>query len=168
MNQGGKTIGLSFNNGFAGSYARQPDMIIATRPNRDTANIVFGAPLMQSSDGVKNVDSTLTAANFVGVAGAEVRSTLNFSDQNSGGQYEPNTPVSAFQRGSISVICPNDTPIKYGAVYVRIVAVTGRAVGAFETAADGTNNILIPNAEWGDSKDARNVAELVLMTRNSA
>jgi hypothetical protein len=165
---GGKSIGKSFNFGFAGTYARQPDMIINTRPNRDSGNIMFGVALMQTSDGVKNVDATLTADNFIGVAGAEVRTQLSFPDQNAGGQYEPNGPVSVFQRGSITVLCPNDMPARYGAVYVRIVAAPGRNVGDFETTADGTNNVLIPNAEWNTEKDSRGAAELVLMTRVSA
>ena len=29
----GKTIGTAFNHGFAGSYARQPNMTINTKPN---------------------------------------------------------------------------------------------------------------------------------------
>ena len=38
----GKTIGLEMNNGFAGSYARQPDMIINTQPNKEaSASIDF-------------------------------------------------------------------------------------------------------------------------------
>ena len=165
---GGKAIGLSLNNGFAGVYARQPDLIITTRPNRDSGNIVFGSPVMINSDGVQNVDDTLTAENFVGVAAAEVKGTLNYMNQNSGGEYVPNSPVSVFQRGSISVICPNDAPARYGAVYVRIVAVTGRNVGDFETVEVEDENVLIENAQWGGNKDSNNVAELVLLTRANA
>jgi len=165
---GGKTIGKSFDYGFAGSYARQPDMIINTRPNNGTDNIVFGSPLMVSGDGVKNVDGTLTAAAFVGVAGKEVKSALSYADQNSGGEYQPGEAVSTFQRGSISVICPYDSPARYSPVYIRTVAVSPRKIGDFEVAADGTNNILIPNAQWNGEKDANNVAELVLLTRETA
>jgi hypothetical protein len=164
----GKTIGTALNNGFAGSYARQPDMIIETRPNADTANIVFGSPLMVSGGGVINTTAALTAATFAGVAAKEVKSALNYTNQNSGGEYLPNEPVSVFQRGSINVLCPNGTPALGGAVYVRTVAVSGKNVGDFETATDSGKNVLITNAQWGGAKDANNVAELVLLTRANA
>jgi len=165
----GKTIGKSFNNGFAGSYARQPDMIIQTRPNDDTANIVFGRPVMNSGNGgVVNVTAAFTAAKFAGVAGKEIKSSLFYADQNSGGAYMPNEPVSVFQRGSISVICKVGTPAVGAPVYVRTVAATGMNIGDFEAVADAGNNVLIPNAQWGGEVDANGVAELVLLTRANA
>ncbi|MCL1867301.1 MAG: hypothetical protein FWF82_07825 [Oscillospiraceae bacterium] len=165
---GGKTIGLSFNSGFAGNYARQPDAVIATRANNGSDNIVFGAPVMISGDGVANIDDTLTADTFVGVASSEAKSTLDYSDQNSGGVYVPGSPVSVFQRGSISVACPVDSPSRYGAVYVRTIGATGRNIGDFEAAAVTDENVLITNAQWGGIKDGRNIAELVLLTRGNA
>ena len=41
-----QTIGLNMSHGFAGSYARQPDMITNTAPLGGTAAIVFGTPLV--------------------------------------------------------------------------------------------------------------------------
>jgi hypothetical protein len=165
---GGKAIGQSLNFGFAGRFARMPDSIIATRPNNDAVSIIFGSALMASTNGVANITAAFTAADFIGVAGAEVKSALSYADQGSGGEYLPTEPVSVFQRGSISVLCPNDVPELNGAVYIRVVAATGRNIGDWETTADGTNNILIPNAQWGSGKDNNNVAELVLLTRANA
>lgn len=164
----GKAIGKSFGNGFAGSYSRQPDMIIETRANADTNNIVFGTALMADANGVKNITAGFTATDFVGVAAKEVKSALDYTKQNGGGVYAPNEPVSVFQRGSVNVICPTGTPAIGGAVYVRIVAATGKKIGDFETVAVENENVLLTNAQWGGGKDTNNVAELVLLTRNHA
>jgi hypothetical protein len=123
---------------------------------------------MISGDGVANTTASLTATNFVGVAGSEAKNTIDYTDQNGGGQYTPNQETSVITRGSVTVICPNDAPVRYGAVYIRTVAATGRNIGDFESVSDTGNNVLVPNAQWGGKKDARNVAELVLLTRATA
>lgn len=166
----GKTIGNTLNRGFAGTYARQPDMIIATLPNHGDTNIVFGSPLMSTLDvdlgGVKNVDATLTADNFIGVAGKEIKSNFYYEDQNRGGEYAVNEAVSVFQRGSISVIVQGATVPKRGdPVYVRTVVDGTLVVGGWEAAEVTGENVLIPNAQWGSAPDNRGVAELVLLTR---
>jgi hypothetical protein len=170
----GTTIGKSFNHGFAGSYARQPDMIIATRPNVDTNQIKFGRPVMQETaggvTGVVNVTAGFTADRFIGVAGREVKSALNYAAQElgAGGVYAPDEAVSVFQRGSISVICSAGNPALGSQVFVRTVAAAGKNIGDFEAVADGTNSVRITNAQWGGSADANGVAELVLLTRANA
>lgn len=167
----GKTIGLSLNYGFAGSYAHQPDMVIETMPNDDTTNIVFGSPVMYSGQdafgGVKNIDTTLTADNFVGVASREIKSNLYYADQTQGGAFLPKEPTNVFERGSISVICATGDPVRGGAVYVRTVENGAQLVGDWETTSVAGENVLIENAQWGGPKDNRNVAELVLLTRKN-
>lgn len=168
----GKTFGKTMNHGFAGSYGRQPDMIINTRANVGADNIVFGSPVMKGTKntvvGVKNVTDAFTAADFVGVASREIKSALNYTNQNAGGAYVVDEPVPVFERGSINVICKVGTPVLGGKVYVRIVAATGKAIGDFEASADSTNSIELTNAQWGGSPDANGVAELVLLTRVNA
>lgn len=167
----GKTIGKSLNYGFAGTYAHQPDMVIETIPNDDTTNIEFGAPVMYSAGdpfgGVRNVDATLTAAAFVGIASREIKSQLVYTNQNGPGAYEPKEPVSVFERGSISVICQNGDPSRGAPVYIRTVVNGTLEIGGFEAVEVTGENVLLTNAQWGGSKDARNVAELVLLTRNN-
>lgn len=168
----GKTIGTSLNYGFAGNYAHQPDMVIETIPNAGTTNIVFGSPVMYAPaasafGGVQNVDATLTADNFVGVAAQEIKTVLNYIDQNEGGAYIPREAVSVFERGSISVLCVVGSPERGGAVYIRTVANGGNVVGQWETAEVTGETILLPNARWGGPKDGRNIAELVLLTRQN-
>ncbi|MDR0905769.1 MAG: hypothetical protein LBN00_06305 [Oscillospiraceae bacterium] len=166
----GKVIGLVMNNGFAGSYARQPDMIIQSRPNTGTTKIKFGTALLAdgATGGVKSADATLTAALFEGIASFEVTSATDYLDQNGGGEYAPNEAVSVFQRGSINVLNPLLDAVPNGKVYVRITDNTPKKIGDFEATADGANNVLIPNAQWGGKPDANGVAELVLLTRANA
>jgi hypothetical protein len=165
----GKVIGKSLNNGFVGSFARTPDSIIATRPNKSTSNILFGTVLVNDgTGGVKPADGTFTAAKFVGIAGRETKSALSYQNQDGGGEYQPNEAVSVVQRGSISALCKQGVPIVGGTVYVRTVADTGKAIGDLEAAADGDNSTALTNAQWGGEKDANGVCELVLLTRINA
>lgn len=171
-------IGQTMPHGFAGCYARQPDMIVNTRPAGGEANIPFGTPLKY--DASKNVipfsGTGTTAAQFVGVAAAEIKSALTYLDPASG-EFAPGEPVGVFQRGSINVKCYGTTaPALGGAVYVLLneTETAGLAdvpVGSFTAMADGTtaaNTVQLTNCQWGGPADADGVAELVILTRNLA
>lgn len=167
----GKTIGLNMNNGFAGSYARQPDMVINTHANvESTASIPFGHALMVGTGGVKLPTTSFTASDFAGVASRQVQSQINYASQNGAGAYEPNAPVSCFQRGRINVECKVGTPALNGAVYIAISTANSNVVGDF-TATAGTPNtdtIQLTNCKWGGAKDANNIVELVILKADNA
>lgn len=168
-----QVIGKEMPHGFAGSYARQPDMIVNTRPAGGTDAILFGSPLKYDSN--KNVvlmGASSAAADFVGVAGFEIKSALTYLDP-TGGQYAAGEPVSVFMRGSINVKCNNGTPALGGPVYVRVTAneeLPNAPVGGFEAQADETpaNTVQLANCEWGGPADANGIAELVILTRATA
>lgn len=160
----GKTIGLNMNNGFAGSYARQPNMVINTKPNVASTAIPYGAPVMQGTAGVQFPTASLTAANFVGVAARQIQSADSYLNQNGAGEYKQNDAVPVFQQGRINVKCSQGTPAMYGDVYVRITADTGKNVGDWECASDSGKCVQITNCQWGGPKDANGVAELVIFT----
>lgn len=165
-----QVIGQSMTNGFAGSYARQPDMIVNTRAAGGSANIPFGAPLVYSAGTVVQMGASAEASQFVGVAGRELKSSLTYLEQ-SPGEYAPGDPVSVFQRGSINVYCQRGTPALGGAVYVRITAngsYESAVVGGFEAEADSTNTVQLTNCQWGGAPDANGIAELVILTRLNA
>lgn len=165
-----QVIGTAMTAGFAGSYSRQPDMIVNTRPAGGSAAIPFGAPLVYSEGTVVQMGASATAAQFVGVAGREIKSSLTYLEQ-SPGEYNPGDPVSVFQRGSIQVYCQRGTPALGGAVYVRITAngsYETAVVGGFEAEADSSNTVQLTNAQWGGAPDANGIAELVILTRNNA
>lgn len=165
-----QVIGTAMTAGFAGSYARQPDMIVSTRPAGGSAPIPFGAPLVYSGTDVVQMGASATAAQFVGVAGREIKSSLTYLEQ-SPGQYAPGDPVSVFQRGSIQVYCQRGTPALGGAVYVRTTAnesYSTAVVGGFEAGDDSGKVVKLTNCQWGGPADANGIAELVLLTRLNA
>ena len=155
-----QTIGLNMSHGFAGSYARQPDMIVNTAPLGGTAVIAFGTPLVRGENGaVIPMGAGNTGNQFIGVAGWEVKSPAGFFNQNEG-QYAPEEPVSVFQRGCINVKCQKGSPSIDGTVYVRVTASDDYVVGGFEAEADGTNTVALVNAQWNGTADNNGVAEL--------
>ena len=155
-----QTIGLNMSHGFAGSYARQPDMIVNTAPLGGTAVIAFGTPLVRGENGaVIPMGAGNTGNQFIGVAGREVKSPAGFFNQNVG-QYAPEEPVSVFQRGCINVKCQKGAPSIDGTVYVRVTASGSYVVGGFEAEADGENTVALVNAQWNGPADNNGVAEL--------
>ena len=159
-------IGKTMTFGQAGNYARQPDMIVNTFPAGGTANIPFGAPLKFDSGVVKVLGASGTAADFIGIAGAEFKSALSYTSQNEG-VYAPGDPVSVFQRGSINVKCQRGTPSYGGAVYLRITANASyptAVVGGFEASADSDKTIQLPNCNWQGPADANGIAELRILS----
>lgn len=167
-----QVIGKDMPHGFAGCYARQPDMIVETRPAGGTAAIPFGTPLVYGSDGmtVEPAGAGFTAANFAGVAGFEIRSALTYLEQQAG-QYAAGDPVSVFQRGSINVKTFG-APALNGTVYIRTAAsaetYTNEAVGAFTATNESGKTVALTNCRWGSTADANGIAELVILTRANA
>ena len=165
-----QVIGKEMPHGFAGCYARQPDMIVETRPAGGEAAIPFGAPLVYDDGAVVQAGASFTATTFVGVAGCEIKSALTYLDQQAG-QYAPGEPVSVFQRGSINVKAYG-TPALGGTVYVRTVvsdgAYTSEPVGAFTATNESGKTVALTNCQWGGAADANGVAELVILTKLNA
>lgn len=172
-----QVIGKEMPHGFAGCYARQPDMIVETRPAGGKAAIAFGTPLVYDATkpAVVAAGAGFTAAAFAGVAGCEIKSALTYLDQQAG-QYAPGEPVSVFQRGSINVKCTGGTPALGGAVYVLAAKsaqgdLANAAVGDFVASADSTtaaNTVQLTNCQWGGPADANGIAELVILTKLNA
>lgn len=164
-----QNIGKTMNHGYAGSYARQPDMIANTHPAG--AAIAFGVALRYDTNGaVVPMGAGSTAEDFVGVASREVKSALNYLEQDVG-SYAESEAVPVFMRGAINVKCSVGSPKLGGAVYVRIAAnesIPTGAVGGFEAAADGANTVELTNCQWAGPADANGIAELRILTMNKA
>ena len=161
-------IGTTMTAGFAGSYARQPDMIVNTRPAG--GEIPFGAALTYDENKNVVVMGTEDNNNFVGVAGRELKSSLSYLEQNQG-KYAPGDAVSVFQRGSIQVKCQRSTPSLGGAVYVRTATNESYptcVVGGFEAEDDSGKMVMLGDAQWGGPADANGIAELVILNRKNA
>lgn len=164
-----QNIGMAMPHGFAGSYARQPDMIVNTRPAGEA--ISFGAPLKYGGNGqVLPLGAGSTAEQFVGVAAREIKSALAYLDQNAGA-CAAGEAVSVFMRGAVNVLCQKGTPKLGGAVYVRIAASESyptAVVGGFEAEADGSSTVLLTGCRWAGPADASKVAELRILAMQNA
>ena len=167
----GQVIGNSMNHGFAGCFARQPDMVIDTHHLAGSEPVVFGTPLAYNTDGsVIPFGAAHAAIDFVGIASREVKTATNFLSQNAGAYY-PDEATSVFKHGCINVLCNVGTPKLGGKVYIRKTANSAfpnGKVGGFEAAADGANTIELTNCEWRGGKDVNNVAEIRIKFINRA
>lgn len=175
----GRNNGTDLNFGFAGKYARQSKMIIHTRPNKGTTDIIFGSPVMlvattgyngANVGGVTNVTADLTMDNFVGFAAAEVKVntgvTIFEQGPEYGGRYVPNEPVGVFEEGSISVICAEGNPTVNGPVWIRTaVGGSGQPIGNICATEPTEGGLLLTNAKWNTPKDNRDVAEVRLFVQ---
>lgn len=163
-----QVIGADMPHGFAGAYARQPDMIVNTRPAG--GEIPFGMALTYDEHKNVVVFGNADTNTFVGVAGKEIKSALTYLDQNVG-KYAKDEPVSVFMRGSINVKCQRSTPSLGGAVYVRTAtneSYPGCVVGGFEAEADSGKTQMLGDVQWGGPADANGIAELVILKRSQA
>lgn len=161
-----QNIGITMPHGQAGNYARQPDMITNTFPVGGAAAIPFGTPLKLSSGKVVALGASGTAAEFIGFAGAEFKSALDYTNQGVGA-YAPGEPVTVFQRGSINIKCQRGTPAYGSAVYLRITANASyptAVVGGLEASADGSNTVQLLNCAWQGPADANGIAELRILS----
>lgn len=155
-----QVVGKTMSHGFAGGYARQPDMIVNTAPLGGETPVAFGTPLVRGQNGeVLPMGAGDTGGQFIGVAGREVKSAADYLRQNMG-SYNPREAVSVFQRGNINVRCQRGAPVADGTVYVRVAASDGYVVGGFEAQADGADSVALPNAQWAGPADSNGVAEL--------
>lgn len=163
----GQVIGKKMPHGYAGSYSRQPDMVVETAPLTGTSELPFGAPVVMGTNGSAQVwEQSSAAAGFWGVAVREVKSAYDYMKQNRG-VYRPGDAVPIMKRGCVNVICQAGTPAPGGKVYIRTKANAAKpnaVIGGFEAAADEGNTVELTNAQWKGAADANGVAELRILT----
>lgn len=167
----GQVIGKTMTHGYAGSYARQPDSVINTRP-AGTENIQFGLAVAYAADGAAVVPlGTAGAKNsFVGVAVREIKSATDYLNQNTG-SYVPGEAVPVMMRGSVNVKCQRGTPALGGTVHVRTAvneSYPGCVVGGFEAEEDSGKTTLLDDCQWGGNADANGITELIILKRTNA
>lgn len=171
----GQTIGKTMPHGYAGSYARQPDMVVDTHPLEGTENVPFGAPVvMGTGKTATHWKGSSTVDGFLGIAVREVKSAFDYLNQNEG-VYRPGEAVPVMKRGCVNVICQSGTPAPGGKVYVRTGVNTAKPklmVGGFEAAADTVESVSytteLTNCWWKGTADANGVAELRILSIKNA
>lgn len=167
----GQVIGKNMMHGYAGDYARQPDMIVDTHPLGGDAAVQFGTPLVyDNSSRVVPFGAGNTAADFVGIASRAFKSATSYLSQSAGG-YRPDEAVSVFKRGCINVLCKVGTPTLGGKVYIRTAAnetIPTGVIGGFEASEDTGKTVELTNCEWRGEKDANGIAEIRVLSCNRA
>ena len=112
----GQVIGKKMPHGYAGSYSRQPDMVVDTVSLAGVSELSFGAPVVMGANGSAQVwEESSTASNFWGIAVREVKSAYDYMNQNQG-TYRPGDAVPVMKRGCVNVICQAGTPAPGGKV----------------------------------------------------
>lgn len=167
----GQVIGKNMTHGYAGDFARQPDMIIDTHPLGGNQPVMFGTSLIYDGNGnVAAFGAGNTAADFVGVASREFKAATQYLSQ-SAGRYEPGEAVSTFKRGCINVLCHVGSPKLGGKVYIRTAtneSYPQGVVGGFEASEDIGKTVALSNCEWHGGKDTNGIAEIRILTCNRA
>lgn len=163
----GKVIGISLNNGWAGTQSRTADAIIQNR--FATGAIKFGEAVILTSDNKWSpVQEDTTAADIAGVAVREVVQA-NTYDPQSNPDYLKDCPCDVMTRGNVIVHCSRGTPQSGAAVYVRIKAneaYPDSPVGGFEASEDGDNSVQVANIEWATGHvDTNGMIEVTIKTR---
>lgn len=183
-------IGKDLNYGYAGKVSRNPMNKITSRmvksilngSNVETAsNVTFGHAVVINTDGtvsdwadaVNGLSgvSDATAANFSGVAVAEVQQTFSYGLGAGGaspaGYYVPAQAADVLNSGSATVFLPEGTPTAGGAVYIVTGGTTTTSpIGSFATAAttaSGATGVALSNVTFTTGKvDSNNITEITL------
>lgn len=155
----GKVIGKSLNFGYPGQIARTGDEVSRTFPVKQ-GPINFGQAVQLNADGL----IVPFAGEFAGVAMRRVKSALAYTGQNLG-QYIAGDACDILERGSITVHVVAGTAKPGAKVYAYKVASTGKEVGDFAAAADGTNTVELADVKFATTADANGVAEIVILNR---
>lgn len=112
----------------------------------------------------------ISAGKFVPIAAADTASVIDgflvrpYPTQtvNADGTGAPISPVGdRLELGYISVKNNAGTPVKNGAVYVRVATpAAGKPIGGIEAVADGANTVVIPRCVFMDAGDAAGNVEI--------
>lgn len=149
--------------GVAGDVTRQQDTVVESGLlNASAAPTAFGAPLKIVSGKFEKIASGDDAADFAGILSRVAPSIAGDTAET----FASGTPnVESVQgivvAGYVNVKCTVGTPVRGGAVYMRVVAASGKAIGDLEASSDSTNSVALTGVTWAvDGKDASNVAEI--------
>ena len=149
--------------GVAGNVTRPDNTVVEPGLlNPSAAPTAFGAPVKLVSGKFEKIASGDAASVFAGVLSRVAPSIAGDLAQTfAGGTPNTASVQGIVVKGYMNVVCTQGTPVRGGAVYVRVTAASGKLVGDFETAADSGACVAITGATWAvDGKDATNIAEI--------
>lgn len=133
--------------------------------NADLMPTAFGLPVKMVNGFVSAIEEDDTASVFWGLlAAADVQPPAPDVIDNSFGYPAPDPLQNAtvMLAGYMIVKCTIGTPVKGGAVYMRVSPALGKNVGDLEADADGSDNVLIPQLTWNVNGKDSNGATVVI------
>lgn len=166
----GKTIGIHFPSGIAGTVSRDADAVIETFAVCDAAGnpILPGSPVVLTASGqaVTNFVSTSTADKLVGFA---LRNSQADDPYGSGEVKFANGQLcDVLKRGTLSVKVGDGSPIRGGDVYYdwddKYLCTTAKTKTVGEETV--TITVKLTNCRFSGVKDANGVAQLTILERN--
>lgn len=171
-----QAIGLTLGMGYAGMPSvLNPQPVTETHiVAAGSANIPFGAPVIQNTDNtVKMADSTFTAANFGGIAASTTKQNNTYISpgvNSAGGYYAAGDPASIHKEGYFVVYVGfgAGAVTAGGTVYVRKAVSSSvpatSAIGQFEATADGSTNVAVPTLKfYTNHVDANGMAQVKVL-----
>lgn len=163
-------FGFRMGAGFPGDVNRtHPANIEPAMADTVIPPTAFGQGLIVAADG-KSLRPMVTGDAAQALYGVSVRpfpfqqsSATNFGSIAFGAATPPPGVIDALRSGYIMTSIPTgQTPIKGGAVYMRVAATSGAHImGGFEAVSDGGNTVLISNAQFNGAPDSSGNVELM-------
>jgi hypothetical protein len=149
--------------GVVGDVTRRQDTNIeAGILNPAKAPTAFGVPVKLVSGKFEAIESGDEATDFAGIitrVAPAINGSLNETFEGASPWVEQVQGIAV--EGYVAVKCAIGTPVRGGAVFMRVTAATGKLVGDLEATADGANNVELVGVVWAvDGKDASGTSEI--------
>lgn len=149
--------------GVAGDITRTDNTVVEPGLlNAAKVPTAFGLPVKMTAGKVEAIEAGDTAASLYGFI-SRIAPSISGDLTQTFGSGVPNADAvqGIVVSGYMNVKCTIGTPARNGAVYMRVVAAAGKAIGDLEATADGVNNVALTGVVWAsEGKDANNVAEI--------
>jgi len=145
--------------GIAGEVTRKENAVI--EPNILGADMAFGSPGKLSNGKLVNIEAGDTAADVYGYLARPYPTQGGALGLTSDGKLTAGNACDVLRLGYLNVNLARGDAAKGGAVYLRVAAVTGKAVGDLETAAIAEETVALPATFMGPA-DANGITEIAV------
>jgi hypothetical protein len=150
--------------GVPGDLSRQQAIVESYQNFVTTPVLFYGLPVKMSAspDSVTGIVAADTSAVVLGFA---VRKFYGYTraagSESFGSGAPPDGPIDIMKEGYMVVRNNFGTPVKEGAVHVRIAVPSGqRVIGGIEAVADGANTFVLAGANFTGGADSEGNAEI--------
>lgn len=157
--------------GVAGTVSDEKNTVVETGVlDTTTPPTQFGVPVKLTASGdVSAIEAGDTADVFYGIivrCNPDKTADANFNGFGAGSpDPEQIASIAVGGPGYVTVLCSVGTPVKGGAVYMRVVEALPKMIGDLEADSDGGNSVVVPELVWdANGKDSDDVARVRIST----